>query len=77
MLKKSVRKIQTFLDDIWFYHILPTVRCAKMLTSKTGADEEIVEIAALLHDIASIKYNDVENHHISGAKEAERILKKL
>jgi len=48
-----------------------------MLTSKTGADEEIVEIAALLHDIASIKYNDVENHHISGAKEAERILKKL
>jgi uncharacterized protein len=40
------------------------------------ADEEIVEIAALLHDIAGIKDRDnYENHHLLGAEEAEKILK--
>lgn len=59
------------------YHILPVVKYAKILARKFNAYEEIVEIAALLHDIGSIKYGDVENHHTFGVEEAERILKKF
>lgn len=35
--------------EIWRYHILPVVKYAKILARKLNADEETVEIAALLH----------------------------
>jgi metal-dependent HD superfamily phosphatase/phosphodiesterase len=39
---------------------------------------EIVEISALLHDYASVKdFTLYENHHLHGAKLAEKILKEL
>lgn len=57
------------------HHFVSTVKYAKILAKETGADEEIVEIAAWLHDIASILGN-YENHHIAGADHAEKILKK-
>jgi len=42
---------------------------------KLGADSEIVGIAALLHDYAGIKDRRlIEEHHIYGAVEAERVL---
>jgi len=64
--------------EIWTYHILSVVRYAKLLARKLGADEEIVEIAALLHDYASIKNKDFyEEHHLFGVKEAEKILKRF
>jgi uncharacterized protein len=48
------------------------------LSEKLGADKEIVEIAALLHDYASIKDKSMyEEHHIFGAIEAEKVLKEL
>jgi len=62
--------------DVWKYHIKIVVENALVLAKMYGADEEIVEIAALLHDIASLedfgKYE--ENHHIVGAEMAEDIL---
>jgi uncharacterized protein len=46
--------------------------------TRTGADAEIVEIAALLHDYASIKdYSLYEDHHVHGAREAEALLRRL
>ena len=63
---------------IWTHHILNVVYYAKKMAKTIGADEEIVEIAALLHDYASIKdYKMYEDHHIHGANEAEQILKTL
>jgi putative nucleotidyltransferase with HDIG domain len=64
--------------EIWTYHMVSVVKQAKILAKKLGADEEIVEIAALLHDYASVKdKNMYEEHHIYGAIEAERILREL
>lgn len=36
--------------DAWGHHIVPVVKFSKMLAKKLGADKEIVELAALLHD---------------------------
>ena len=64
--------------DIWTHHILPVVQNAKQLAPRFNADPEIVELAALLHDYASIKdkalYTD---HHIHGTIEAEKLLKRF
>ena len=62
----------------WTCHIVSVVKYAKILAKEIGADEEMVELAALLHDYASVKdKNMYEEHHIYGAIEAERILKEL
>jgi len=62
---------------VWTHHILQVVKYAKLMARKLGADEEIVEIAALLHDYASVKdCSLVEDHHIRGAELAEEILRK-
>jgi HD superfamily phosphodiesterase len=52
-------------DDLNMYkvHVRYVVDYAKELARKLGADIEIVEIAALLHDIARIDGTN-ENHHI-------------
>lgn len=61
--------------SIWSNHIVNVVRYGKELAKLLGADEEIVEIAALLHDYAGIKDCSLsEEHHIYGAIEAEQIL---
>ncbi|WP_308011344.1 HD domain-containing protein [Clostridium tagluense] len=62
----------------WACHIVSVVKYAKILAKRLGANEELVEIAALLHDYASVKdKNMYEQHHIYGAIEAEKILKEL
>jgi uncharacterized protein len=49
-----------------------------MLAKQFGADEEVVTIAAWLHDVASITdYNLYEEHHIHGAEMAKEILEKF
>ncbi len=59
-------------------HALSVTLHAKKLAHKVGADIEIVEIAALLHDYASIKDRRfLPEHHIHGAREAEEILQNL
>jgi uncharacterized protein len=72
-VKEIVRK-HCFGDD-YNYHVLPTVRYAKMLAAKLNADKEVIELAALLHDIA-VKDND-ERHEIVGAERAVKIMKDM
>lgn len=60
------------------YHIKVVVERALELALRYNADMEIVEIAALLHDIASITDKSYyEEHHIIGAKLAEELLVSL
>jgi 8-oxo-dGTP diphosphatase len=62
----------------WTCHIVSVVKYAKILARKLNANEELVEIAALLHDYASVKdKNMYAEHHIYGAIEAEKILQGL
>jgi 8-oxo-dGTP diphosphatase len=62
----------------WSCHIVSVVKHAKVLAKLLGANEEIVEIAALLHDYASVKDKDMyEEHHIYGAIEAQKLLQGL
>ncbi|EQB89464.1 uncharacterized protein J2Z44_001949 [Clostridium punense] len=56
-------------------HIKIVARYTIELAQLYGADVEVCEIAAWLHDIASITdYKLYENHHIHGADMAEKIL---
>jgi putative nucleotidyltransferase with HDIG domain len=60
-------------EDDWKYHIVPVVNYAKKLAKILRADEETVEVAALLHDIGRLKHGG-ENHDVTGMPEAEKIL---
>lgn len=72
------RDTNYFGYGIWTHHILNVVKYAKLMAKRIGADEEIVEMAALLHDYASIKdYDMYKDHHLHGANEAEKILKQF
>jgi uncharacterized protein len=63
---------------IWVHHILQVVKIGRKLAKRFGADPEIVEIAALLHDFAGIKDHSLhKEHHIHGSIEAEKILRNL
>ena len=65
----------TFGYGIWSHHIAPMVPIARQLAQQCGADEEIVVIATLLHDLAGIQNaDDVADHHTVGAVRAEEIL---
>lgn len=74
--KQCKKPVNIFGHDFFTYHIMSVVKCAKMLAKRFKANKEIVELAALLHDIGVVQ-GDKPNHHISGAKEAEKILKKF
>lgn len=63
---------------IWTHHITEVARNGKYLAPMFGANPEIVELAALLHDYASVKDETLyEDHHIYGPIEAEKILLNL
>lgn len=64
--------------DIWTHHILPVIQNAKQLAPHFDANPEIVELAALLHDYASIKDKALyAEHHVHGPIEAEKLLKRF
>jgi len=76
MLNKIRDLVKNEADESdWKYHIVPVVKYAKKLAKILNANEELVEIAALLHDIGRIRFGS-ENHHITGISEAEKILLK-
>lgn len=61
--------------DFWDQHIKYVYNEAIGLAKKYGANEEIVRIGALLHDIALIeKYGTRAEHHIKGKELSEKIL---
>ena len=63
--------------DFWNNHVKYVVKEAVELAKKYGADLEIVELGAILHDIALVARIGLrENHHIAGAKMARILLKK-
>ncbi|TES95950.1 HD domain-containing protein [Patescibacteria group bacterium] len=87
-MKMITKKIEKLVQDTcrketnqfgfraWSHHIASVVKYTKLLAKKLGADQEITEIAALLHDYASVSNKDwYENHHIHGARLAEGVLK--
>ena len=61
----------------WDHHIKIVYDLAKKYANEYGADLEIVALAALLHDVASVTdVNFTEEHHIIGADIAEELLLK-
>ncbi|WP_432406241.1 HD domain-containing protein [Wukongibacter sp. M2B1] len=79
IVEESCKKeTNAFGYGIWSHHIVYVVKYSKVLAEKIGADKEVVELASLLHDYASIKkFEYYKEHHIYGAEEAEKILKDL
>jgi len=62
----------------WKHHINIVVKYSKILAKKMGGDIEIVELAALLHDYASVKdYDLYKDHHIHSSNLANKILSEL
>ena len=83
MVKDIIPRIRQIILDLcknkdwkWKNHIESVVRNSELLAKKTGADKEIVEIAAWLHDITKIK-GQRKGHHITGSEEAEKILREF
>lgn len=75
--KECLKDSNPFGKQSWDYHAIVVVKFALQLADKLGADKEIVEIAAWLHDYAAIVGMDFNEHHIHGAAEAEKILLSL
>ena len=70
------KETNIFGYGIWTHHITQVVKHGKRLAEMFGADPEIVEIAALLHDYASVKDEALyRDHHIHGPTEAEKLLR--
>lgn len=64
--------------DFWNEHIKYVVKNAVELAKKYGADIEIVELGALLHDIAMpSEIGPSEEHNVYGAKIADELLTKF
>ncbi len=61
----------------WDHHIEIVYQIAKINAKLYGANQDIVSLAALLHDIASVTNKDyTEEHHLIGAEIAEELLQK-
>ncbi len=75
IFKECKKESNPFGMNAYNHHFKSVVKYARILAKERKADLEIVEIAAWLHDLGSIK-GDYENHHISGQKYAEEFLKK-
>ena len=61
----------------WDHHIEIVYQIAKNNAKWYGANQDIVSLAALLHDIASVTNKDyTEEHHLIGAEIAEELLQK-
>ena len=78
--KEIINDINKILNEIcddgrMKYHILPVVKISVEMAKELKADEQVVEIAAYLHDVTRI-LGDKENHHITGAKYARDFLEK-
>ena len=64
--------------DFWNDHIKYVVKNSVELAQKYGADVEIVELGALLHDIAMpSEIGSREEHNIFGTQIADELLSKL
>jgi HD superfamily phosphodiesterase len=78
IVEKACRsKKNTFGYSAWTHHIAKVVTFSKQLADMMHADSEVVELAALLHDYASIINKDFyQDHHVHGAHLAQQLLEK-
>lgn len=77
LLKRTNAQKEKENFDFWEDHIKYVVKNALELADAYNADKEIVELGALLHDIAMpSKIGPREEHHIYGAQIAEELLTK-
>lgn len=77
MIQISNDKMKLTNYDDWNSHIKLVYQNAHKLAEERNADIEIVDLAAILHDVARVmEYGPIEEHNIYGAKVAEKILKK-
>jgi len=78
--KELMKRNQEYIDkyenyNFWEQHIKYVVKEALLLAEELNADKEIVELGALLHDIALVsKVGTKVDHHINGAIITEEIL---
>ena len=64
--------------DYWNDHIKRVVHHAVVLANQYGADVEIVELGALLHDVSMpSEYGDRSEHHVFSAEMTENLLTEL
>ncbi len=65
--------------NMWENHLKYVVENSLLLAEKYGADKEIVEVSALLHDIALLRFGASvkSDHHNLGSKIADEILTEL
>ena len=70
------KKCTNAYHDAYNEHFVPVVAYAKQLAKEVGADGEVVEIAAWLHDIGSI-HGHKDIHHEYGRDYAQEFLLKL
>ena len=80
--EELIKRCNTFNEkygyDFWNEHIKYVVKNAVELAKKYGADIEIVELGALLHDIAMpSEIGPSEEHNVYGAKIADELLTKF
>ena len=77
VLKRVEKDILIKGYNSWEEHIKYVVKNAKELAIKYNADQEIVELGALLHDIAVVSnIGPQQEHHINGSIIAEELLNK-
>ena len=77
-IRKAKEYDEKFGYNYWDSHVKFVVDIAKNLALKNGANVEIVEISAILHDIAKVlKEDEDESHNIVGARIAEDLLIKM
>ena len=78
LLKRCDAYNKKYGYDFWNDHIKYVVKNSIELAEKYDADVEIVELGALLHDIAMpSEIGPREEHNIYGAKIADELLTKL
>ncbi|MCL5093672.1 MAG: HD domain-containing protein [Patescibacteria group bacterium] len=74
--KECKKPTSKYGSEPFEFHFKPVVKYAVKMAGELGADKEVVEIAAWLHDIGSI-IEGRGKHHLEGAKIAESKLKEL
>jgi len=63
--------------NYWEEHVKYVVDFSLKLAEKVGADKEIVEISAILHDVAKVLVKECEPHNVIGADLAQDMLTKF
>lgn len=78
LLKRCENYKEKYGYDFWNDHIKYVVKNSIELAKKYGADVEIVELGALLHDIAMpSEFGPREEHNVYGVQIADELLTQL